>query len=34
KSGFIKVAQPYLEKMSNELGPHAAKIQKLISAIQ
>ncbi len=34
KSGFIKIAQPYLEKMSTELGPHAAKIQQLISAIQ
>jgi tripartite ATP-independent transporter DctP family solute receptor len=34
KSGFIKVANPYLEKMAKELGPHAAKIQQLISAIQ
>ena len=34
KSGFIKVAQPYLEKMAKELGPQAAKIQQLISAIQ
>jgi tripartite ATP-independent transporter DctP family solute receptor len=34
KSGFIKVATPYLEKMSTELGPHAAKVQKLISAVQ
>ena len=34
KSGFIKIAQPYLEKMSADLGPHAAKIEKLISAIQ
>jgi tripartite ATP-independent transporter DctP family solute receptor len=34
KSGFIKVAQPLLEKMSKELGPHAAKIQQIISAIQ
>jgi TRAP-type C4-dicarboxylate transport system substrate-binding protein len=34
KSGFVKVAQPYLEKMAKELGPHAAKIQQQISAIQ
>ena len=34
KSGFIKVAQPLLEKMSKDLGPHAVKIQQIISAIQ
>jgi len=34
KSGFIKVAQPYLEKMSKDLGSHAVKIQQIISAIQ
>src|SRR5215468_1534711 len=34
KSGFTKVADPYLEKMAKELGPQAAKIQQLISAIQ
>ena len=34
KSGFLKVAQPMLEKMAKDLGPHAAKIQQLISAIQ
>ena len=34
KSGFITVAKPYLEKMSHDLGPHAEKIQHLISAIQ
>jgi tripartite ATP-independent transporter DctP family solute receptor len=34
KSGFLKVAQPYLEKMAKDLGPHAAKIQQQISAIQ
>ena len=34
KSGFIEVATPYLEKMSKELGPHAAKIQQLISAVK
>ena len=34
KSGFIAVATPYLEKMSKDLGPHAAKIQQLISAVK
>ena len=34
KSGFIKLAQPYLEKLAKELGPHAAKIQQLISAVK
>lgn len=34
KSGFMKIAQPYLETMAKDLGPQAAKIQQLISAIQ
>jgi len=34
KSGFLKLAQPYLEKLSKDLGPHAAKIQQLISAVK
>jgi TRAP-type transport system periplasmic protein len=34
KSGFLKVAQPHLEKMAKDLGPHAARIQQLIGAIQ
>ena len=34
KSGFIKLAEPYLDKLSKELGPHAAKIQQLISAVK
>ena len=34
KSGFIKVATPYLEKFSTDLGPHAVKIEKLITSIQ
>jgi TRAP-type transport system periplasmic protein len=34
KSGFVKLAEPYLEKLSKELGPHAAKVQQLISAIK
>ena len=32
KSGFIKVADPYLDKMAKDLGPHAAKIKDLIRA--
>jgi tripartite ATP-independent transporter DctP family solute receptor len=32
KSGFIKLAEPYLTKLSSELGPHAVKIQQLIAA--
>ncbi len=34
KSGFVKVAAPYLEKMAKDLGPHAAKIQQIISSIK
>jgi tripartite ATP-independent transporter DctP family solute receptor len=33
KSGFRKLAEPYLEKLARELGPHAAKVQQLISAV-
>jgi tripartite ATP-independent transporter DctP family solute receptor len=33
KSGFQKVADPYLDKMSAELGPHAMKIMNLIRGI-
>jgi len=34
KSGFIAVAAPYLERLANQLGPHAVKIQQLIGALQ
>jgi TRAP-type transport system periplasmic protein len=34
KSGFIKVADPMLVKLASDLGPHAAKVQKLISAVK
>ena len=34
KAGFIKVAQPYLDKLAQDLGPHAVKIEKLIGSIQ
>jgi tripartite ATP-independent transporter DctP family solute receptor len=34
KSGFFKLAQPYLAKQSTELGPHAAKIEQLIASVK
>ena len=34
KSGFIKVAAPYLDRLAKELGPHAVKIKDLIGAIK
>jgi len=34
KSGFNKVAAPYLDKMAKELGPHADKIRQLIAAVK
>jgi TRAP-type transport system periplasmic protein len=34
KSGFIAVADPLLDKLSKELGPHAEKIKNLIRAIK
>jgi TRAP-type transport system periplasmic protein len=34
KSGFIAIADPYLDKLSKELGPHAEKIKDLIRAIK
>ena len=33
KSGFQKVADPYLDKLAHELGPHADKIKTLIRAV-
>ena len=33
KSGFIAVANPYLDKLAKELGPHAEKVKNLIQAI-
>src|ERR1700680_2868796 len=33
KKGFVSVATPYLDKLSAGLGPHAAKIEKLIGSI-
>jgi TRAP-type transport system periplasmic protein len=34
KSGFIAVADPYLDKLAKELGPHAVKVKDLIRAIK
>jgi TRAP-type transport system periplasmic protein len=34
KSGFIAVADPYLDKLARELGPHAEKVKDLIRAIK
>jgi tripartite ATP-independent transporter DctP family solute receptor len=33
KAGFQKIADPYLDKLAMELGPHAEKIKDLIRAI-
>jgi TRAP-type transport system periplasmic protein len=34
KSGFVKIAAPYLDKLAKDLGPHAVKIQQLIGSVQ
>jgi TRAP-type C4-dicarboxylate transport system substrate-binding protein len=34
KSGFAAVADPYLDKLAKELGPHAEKVKDLIRAIK
>ena len=34
KSGFIKIAQPHLERLATQLGPHAVKVEQLVRAIQ
>ena len=33
KSGFSKIAAPYLDRLAKELGPHAVKIKDLIGAV-
>ena len=33
KSGFIAIANPYLDKLAKDLGPHAEKIKDLIRSI-
>ena len=34
KSGFFKIANPYLDKLAKELGPHAVKIKDLIVGVK
>ena len=34
KTGFLKVAAPYKDRLAKELGPHAVKIKDLIDAVQ
>jgi TRAP-type transport system periplasmic protein len=34
KSGFVTLAEPYSEKLAKELGPHAEKIERLISSLK
>jgi len=34
KSGFQKLANPYLDKLAGELGPHASKIKDLIVGVK
>jgi tripartite ATP-independent transporter DctP family solute receptor len=34
KSGFVSLAEPYSEKLAKELGPHAEKIERLISSLK
>jgi tripartite ATP-independent transporter DctP family solute receptor len=34
KSGFIAVADPLLDKLAKELGPHAEKVKNLVRAIK
>src|ERR1700761_782113 len=34
KTGFTKIADPYLDKLAKDLGPHAEKVKNLIRAIQ
>ncbi len=33
KSGFTRIADPYLDKLAKDLGPHAEKVKSLIRAI-
>jgi len=33
KSGFTTIADPYLDKLAKDLGPHAEKIKNLIRSI-
>jgi len=33
KKGFTAIADPYLDKLAKDLGPHAEKIKNLIRAV-
>ena len=33
KAGFQKIADPYLDKLARELGPHADKVKTLIRSV-
>jgi len=34
KSGFIRIAEPYLDQLAKQLGPHATRIRQLIGAVR
>ena len=34
KSGFVAIADPYLDKLAKDLGPHAVKIKDLIGQVK
>jgi TRAP-type C4-dicarboxylate transport system substrate-binding protein len=34
KSGFIAIADPLLDKLASDLGPHAVKVKDLVRAIK
>jgi tripartite ATP-independent transporter DctP family solute receptor len=34
KSGFVKIAQPHLDRLAQQLGPRAVKVEQLIRAVQ
>jgi tripartite ATP-independent transporter DctP family solute receptor len=34
KTGFVKIAEPYLDKLAKELGPHSEKIVRLVRSVQ
>jgi tripartite ATP-independent transporter DctP family solute receptor len=33
-TGFVKIAEPYLDKLAKELGPHAEKVVRLVRSVQ
>ena len=34
KSGFVNIAGPYLEQLAKQLGPHAVKVQQLVTQVR